>query len=114
MGPMLFPTIEFAIFFALLFPVTWLLNERNTAKKWFQVAASYFFYASWDASYTIIPLGSSLFNFVLACAWPGCSSARLRWKPRRPILLRLSWAGINRPYAEASETFLRATRKSED
>jgi hypothetical protein len=37
---MLFPTIEFAIFFALVFPVTWLLNERNTAKKWFLVAAS--------------------------------------------------------------------------
>jgi alginate O-acetyltransferase complex protein AlgI len=63
---MLFPTIEFAIFFALVFPLTWLLNERNTAKKWFLVAASYFFYASWNASYTIILLGSSLFNFALA------------------------------------------------
>jgi alginate O-acetyltransferase complex protein AlgI len=63
---MLFPTIEFALFFALVFPVTWLLNDYNTAKKWFLVAASYFFYASWNASYTLILLGSSLFNFALA------------------------------------------------
>jgi hypothetical protein len=59
---MLFPTIEFALFFALVFPVTWLLNDYNTAKKWFLVAASYFFYASWNASYTLILLGSSLFS----------------------------------------------------
>jgi hypothetical protein len=40
---MLFPTIELASFFALGFPVTWLLNEHNTTKKWFLNAASYFF-----------------------------------------------------------------------
>ena len=43
---MLFPTIEFALFFAVVFPLTWLLNELNTAKKWFLVAASYVFYAA--------------------------------------------------------------------
>ena len=42
---MLFPTISFAAFFAVVFPITWLLNDRNTWKKWFLVAASYFFYA---------------------------------------------------------------------
>jgi D-alanyl-lipoteichoic acid acyltransferase DltB (MBOAT superfamily) len=83
---MLFPTIEFAIFFALVFPVTWLLNEYNTAKKWFLVAASYFFYASWNASYTLILLGSSLFNFALALGL-----ARLADGPARRALL---WLGV--------------------
>jgi alginate O-acetyltransferase complex protein AlgI len=65
---MLFPTIDFAIFFALVFPLTWLTNEHNTAKKCFLVAASYYFYAHWSASYTLILAGSSLFNFALALA----------------------------------------------
>src|SRR6202035_3018396 len=81
---MLFPTIEFALFFALVFPVTWLLNDYNTAKKWFLVAASYFFYASWNASYTLILLGSSLFNFALALD-------RLGDGPARRALL---WLGV--------------------
>jgi hypothetical protein len=44
---MLFPTIGFAVFFAIVFPVTWLLNAHNTWKKVFLVAASYYFYAAW-------------------------------------------------------------------
>src|SRR6195256_6053157 len=83
---MLFPTIEFAIFFALVFPVTWLLNERNTAKKWFLVAASYFFYASWNASYTVILLGSALLNYALALALARLADGR----PRRALL----WLGV--------------------
>jgi alginate O-acetyltransferase complex protein AlgI len=63
---MLFPTIEFALFFALVFPVAWLLNDLNAAKKWFLVAASYFFYAAWRADFTLILLTSSVVNFCLA------------------------------------------------
>lgn len=67
---MLFPTIEFAIFFALVFPLTWLLNNHNTAKKWFLVAVSYFFYAFFRADFTLILLASSVVNFCLAL-WLG-------------------------------------------
>ncbi len=67
---MLFPTIEFAIFFALVFPVTWLLNNHNTAKKWFLVAVSYVFYAFFRADFTLILLASSVMNFALAL-WLG-------------------------------------------
>jgi hypothetical protein len=42
------------------------LNEHNTAKKWLLAAASYFFYAFWNASYMLILLASSLVNFALA------------------------------------------------
>jgi len=65
---MLFPTISFAVFFAVVFPLTWALNSRNTCKKWFLVAASYFFYAFWSVGYTLILFASSVFNFALALA----------------------------------------------
>src|SRR5215467_2037445 len=83
---MLFPTIEFAIFFALVFPLTWLLNDLNTAKKWFLVAASYFFYAAWRADFTLILLTSSVVNFGLAL-WLG----RL---PDGRARLAVLWLGI--------------------
>jgi alginate O-acetyltransferase complex protein AlgI len=85
---MLFPTIEFALFFALVFPLTWALNEYNTAKKWFLVAASYFFYAFWNVGYTLILFGSSLFNFLLALALD-----RLDDSPARRALFWLGVAG---------------------
>src|SRR5580700_10936029 len=63
---MLFPTIEFAVFFAVVFPVTWLLNARNTWKKVFLVAASYYFYAAWRPEFTLLLLVSSVFNYGAA------------------------------------------------
>src|SRR6266849_5826390 len=84
---MLFPTIEFAIFFALVFPVTWLLNDRNTAKKWFLVAVSYFFYAFWRADFTLILLASSTVNFGLALLIGRAAEGRAR--------LALLWLGIS-------------------
>ncbi len=67
---MLFPTIEFAAFFAIVFAVTWLLNNQNDPKKWFLVAASYLFYAAWNPNYLFILFGSSLGNYLLAL-WMG-------------------------------------------
>ena len=78
---MLFPTIEFAIFFALVFPLTWLLNNHNTAKKWFLVAVSYFFYAFFRADFTLILLASSVVNFCLAL-WLGGALRRARTEGR--------------------------------
>src|SRR5690242_18822911 len=83
---MLFPTIEFALFFALVFPITWALNEYNTAKKWFLVAASYFFYAFWNIGYTLILFASSVFNFALALA--------LDRLPDGPPRRALFWLGV--------------------
>ena len=45
---MLFPTTDFAIFFAVVFAFSWLLNPHRRAWKWFMLAASYAFYAWWD------------------------------------------------------------------
>ncbi len=45
---MLFPTIDFAIFFAVVYTVQWILNPYPGPWKAFMVVASYFFYAWWD------------------------------------------------------------------
>jgi D-alanyl-lipoteichoic acid acyltransferase DltB (MBOAT superfamily) len=65
---MLFPTISFAVFFAVVFPVTWLLNSRNALKKWFLVAASYYFYAFWRPEFTLLLAASSVGNYFAALA----------------------------------------------
>ena len=45
---MLFPTIDFAIFFAVAFTVNWLLNPYPRLWKLSMIAASYVFYSWWD------------------------------------------------------------------
>src|SRR5262249_57357896 len=93
---MLSPTIVFAVFFPLFFPVPWLLNDHNTAKKWFLVAVSYVFYAFWRADFTLILLTSSVVNFALALLIGRC-----RERPARLALLWLRGAvhigGFPRP-----------------
>ena len=61
---MLFPTVEFALFFAVVFPVAWALNRFNTAKKFFLTAVSYLFYSFWDWRFLFLLLFSSVFNFA--------------------------------------------------
>jgi alginate O-acetyltransferase complex protein AlgI len=63
---LLFPTIDFAIFFFAVFVGHWLLNPFPRRWKLFMVAASYLFYAWWDwhfvwllpASTVIVQLGA--------------------------------------------------------
>jgi alginate O-acetyltransferase complex protein AlgI len=45
---MLFPTVDFAVFFALVFLGHWLLNPKPLPWKLFMIGASYVFYAWWD------------------------------------------------------------------
>jgi D-alanyl-lipoteichoic acid acyltransferase DltB (MBOAT superfamily) len=63
---MLFPTIDFAVFFAVVFPITWLLSSYNTWKKWFLVTASYYFYAYWKVEFIALLFASSLGNYLAA------------------------------------------------
>jgi D-alanyl-lipoteichoic acid acyltransferase DltB (MBOAT superfamily) len=83
---MLFPTIEFAVFFAVVFPITWLLNDHNTWKKLFLVAASYYFYAFWRVDFTLLLFISSVFNYLAALL-----IGRLESRPWRLAAL---WAAI--------------------
>src|SRR4026207_1786403 len=57
---MLFPTVDFAIFFVLVFVGHWLLNHQAHAWKWFMIAASYVFYAWWNWRFVFLLAGVSL------------------------------------------------------
>lgn len=59
---MLFPTVRFAIFFAIVLPVSWLLMHRRTRWRAFIVVASYVFYGSWNWHFIVLLAGSTLAN----------------------------------------------------
>jgi D-alanyl-lipoteichoic acid acyltransferase DltB (MBOAT superfamily) len=63
---MLFPTFQFAVFFAVVFAIAWSLARRTTAWKLFLLAASYGFYASWNWRFLPLLVGLPLAN--QACA----------------------------------------------
>ncbi len=65
---MLFPTVDFAIFFAVVFLGHWLLNPRPLPWKLFMIGASYFFYAWWDPAFIALLAGVSVLAQVGALA----------------------------------------------
>ena len=63
---MLFPTVEFALFFIAVLLVSWSLYKFNRAHKIFLLLASYVFYGFWDWSYVPLLFGISLFSGIVA------------------------------------------------
>jgi D-alanyl-lipoteichoic acid acyltransferase DltB (MBOAT superfamily) len=63
---MLFPTVEYAVFFLAVLAAAWLLARWNTAHKLFLLAASYLFYACWSWRYVPLLLLVSLFAGLAA------------------------------------------------
>ncbi|HWL90446.1 MAG TPA: MBOAT family O-acyltransferase [Actinomycetota bacterium] len=57
---MLFPTVDFAIFFVLVFTGHWLLNHVSQPWKFFMIGASYVFYAWWDWRFVLLLVGVSV------------------------------------------------------
>ena len=53
---MLFPSIEFAIFFAVVLTLSWLLHavQQEALRKWFLLAASLGFYAFWNWGFALM------------------------------------------------------------
>jgi alginate O-acetyltransferase complex protein AlgI len=85
---MLFPTIDFLIFFLLVFPATWVLNSANTLKKIFLILCSYVFYSFWDWHFMPILIFSSLFNFGI-----GLCIGRAAFSAFRKLILFAGVAG---------------------
>ncbi len=65
---MLFPTIQFAVFFPIVFVLSWLLRPYPTRWKVLMVIASFIFYGWWDWHYTFLLGGSILANQMFAKA----------------------------------------------
>ncbi len=62
---MLFPTIDFLVFFSFVFPLTWSLNRINRFKKFFLVVCSYVFYSFWNWHFIFLLLFSSFLNYTV-------------------------------------------------
>ena len=63
---MVFPTIEFAVFFAIVLTVSWLLMPKPTWWKPFMLAASLFFYGFVDAHWVLLLAFSIVANQLAA------------------------------------------------
>ena len=63
---MLFPTVTFAVFFAVVLPLNWLLMPRPRLWRPFMIASSYVFYGFWDWHFVFLLAGSTLFNQLCA------------------------------------------------
>jgi D-alanyl-lipoteichoic acid acyltransferase DltB (MBOAT superfamily) len=63
---MIFPTLQFAIFFGLVLPLSWALMPHPRLWKPFMIAASYVFYGSADAHFVLLLAGCTAWNQVLA------------------------------------------------
>jgi D-alanyl-lipoteichoic acid acyltransferase DltB (MBOAT superfamily) len=61
---MLFPTFDFAIFFAVAFSVNWLLNPYSGAWKVAMIGLSYFFYGWVGWSYCLLLLSTTLIALI--------------------------------------------------
>ena len=59
---MVFPTIEFAAFFAIVFVISWALQPHPGAWRPFILAASYFFYGWVDWRWVLLLVASSVVN----------------------------------------------------
>ena len=82
---MLFPTVTFAIFFAVVLPVSWALMARQRSWRAWILVASYVFYAWWDWRFVFLLAASTVVNHVLAVA-----IHRARAGPARKTFLALA------------------------
>lgn len=75
---MLFPTIDFAIFFVIVLTGSWLLMPRRLQWKLFMLAASYVFYGWWNIRYTLLLAAVTIVNHLGATALSRLSSVWIR------------------------------------
>ena len=62
---MLFPTVDFAIYFVAVFAVAWLIRPWHLGWRLFLVAASWFFYGFWEPKFVLLLVGSTGINWAM-------------------------------------------------
>jgi alginate O-acetyltransferase complex protein AlgI len=75
---MLFPTIDFALFFLLVAGLMVPLQRHFATRKWVLVVASYAFYANWNWRFCFLLAFSSVLSYAAGYALAATSEARLR------------------------------------
>jgi D-alanyl-lipoteichoic acid acyltransferase DltB (MBOAT superfamily) len=77
-GSMNITSFEFALFFAVILPLNWLLRSRAGVYRLFLLLASYIFYASFNAKFLLILLVFSFLTWFFAVVFAETSDARFR------------------------------------
>ncbi|MBN2738934.1 MAG: MBOAT family protein [Spirochaetales bacterium] len=62
---MIFPTLEFAVFFLFLFLLYWQIDHSSRWRNWLLILASFVFYAAWDYRFVPLLFLSCLANWVV-------------------------------------------------
>ncbi|NOX57570.1 MAG: MBOAT family protein [Planctomycetes bacterium] len=75
---MLFNSLEFALFFPIVVACAWWLRRSGTARMTLLLAASYFFYMSWDYRYAALLAASTVLDYWVGRALPKARSVALR------------------------------------
>jgi D-alanyl-lipoteichoic acid acyltransferase DltB (MBOAT superfamily) len=90
---MLFPTVSFAVFFAVVLPASWLLMPHRTWWKLFLVGASWFFYGC--AGWGFVPLlaASTVVNHFLAFNIDRTEGQTRRWWTIAAVAANLAGLG---------------------
>jgi D-alanyl-lipoteichoic acid acyltransferase DltB (MBOAT superfamily) len=84
---MLFPTLDFALFFIAVFALGWALRRRAGPRKLALLGASYFFYGFWDWRFLALLAGSSAVNWAAGALLARAGAERHR---RRIVALALA------------------------
>jgi alginate O-acetyltransferase complex protein AlgI len=84
---MLFNSIEFLLFFTILFFLYWFVFDKNLKiQNLFLLFCSYFFYSRWDWRFLFLLLASTIIGYLL-----GMLIANAKREMKRPLL----WVGIS-------------------
>jgi len=75
---MLFPTLDFLLFFLVVAAALTVLDRHFAQKKAMLVTASYFFYAQWDWRFCFLLAGSTTISFVAGLLIGGSRDSRYR------------------------------------
>ncbi|MGE0602150.1 MAG: MBOAT family protein [Dehalococcoidia bacterium] len=62
---MLFPTVDFAIFFVTVFAIAWTIRPYHLWWRVFLVGASWFFYGFWEPAFVLLLIGSTAINWAM-------------------------------------------------
>jgi len=74
---MLFCSLEFVVFFAVVFAAYWAV-PHDRLRVWLLLAASYYFYASWNKWLALIIFASTTLDYFVARAIGASASPRAR------------------------------------
>jgi D-alanyl-lipoteichoic acid acyltransferase DltB (MBOAT superfamily) len=76
---MLFPTVSFAVFFAVVLPTSWLLMPHRTWWKLFMVGTSWFFYGCAGWGFVLLLAASTVVNHFMAFNVDRTEGQARRW-----------------------------------